>query len=71
MITGSLFSAPRAIDQREEIAWAVRAVQHAEENLAGALDDELVDAAIYELNSARMRLNYLLRQARATTAMTI
>ena len=48
----------------EEIQEAISARSHAEDNLKEALDPELVDAAVYELQAADMRLNYLFRLSR-------
>lgn len=48
----------------EEIQEAISARAHAESNLREALDQELVDAAVYELQAADMRLNYLFRLSR-------
>lgn len=48
----------------EEIQEAISARAHAEDNLKEALDPELVDAAVYELQAADMRLNYLFRLSR-------
>lgn len=48
----------------EEIQEAITVRAHAEDNLKEALDPELVDAAVYELQAADMRLNYLFRLSR-------
>jgi len=48
----------------QDIQEAISARAHAEENLKGALEPELVDAAVYELQAADMRLNYLFRLSR-------
>jgi len=49
---------------KQLIGEAIIVRQGAVSNLNQAVDHELVDAAIYELNAADLRLNYLLREYR-------
>ncbi len=47
-----------------QIEEALTVRQHAEDKLNQTSDPELVDAAVYDLKAADLRLNYLLRQSR-------
>jgi hypothetical protein len=52
------------LQKRQQVREAIIARQGAEINLNEAVEHDLVDAAIYELHAADLRLNHLLKECR-------
>lgn len=56
---------PQLAELREDLAASRRELHLAYERFDAAVDAELVDACIYQINALQMRCNYLIRMVKA------